>query len=113
MGNDKAGTSLHKIVHCLLDEKFRSGVDRTGCFVENQNFRIRQNSPCNGQQLLLSLRYVAGFFVENHLITVWQGLDKVVYVSRFGRFNDLLVGCVKMSIADIFHNRPIEQPRIL
>ena len=64
MGDDKAGAALHQIVHGLLNEQLRTRIHRAGGFIQNQDGRIRQNRPGNGQQLFLSLRNIAGFLVD-------------------------------------------------
>ena len=52
---NEAGAPFHQIVHSLLNQYFRTCIDRTGSFIQNQNLGIRENCTRNGQKLFLPL----------------------------------------------------------
>ena len=54
VGNDQGGTAHSQIVKGPLDLGFRHRVQCGGGFVQNQNGRILQENPGNGNALLLT-----------------------------------------------------------
>lgn len=68
MGNDKAGSALHQVIHGLLDLHLGSGIYGRCGLIQDQDLIVRQDRPCNGEQLLLALGNVAGLLIQNHLI---------------------------------------------
>ena len=68
--DDQTGAVLHQRYHRLLDVHFGSGVNGGGCFVQNQNLRIRQYRTGNGQKLALTLTQIAAAFGENRFVAV-------------------------------------------
>ena len=55
VGNDKTGSALHEVIHCLLNQNFCTGIHRGGRLVQNHDPIVRQNGTGNGEQLFLSL----------------------------------------------------------
>ncbi len=88
VGNDKAGPTFHQSTHGLLYQEFQPGINRGGCFIQNQNLRVSQEGPSNGQKLLLTQGDVAGFLIHFHIVATWQGADKVVNIGCLGCGND-------------------------
>ena len=78
--NDKGSPSFGQAVHGVLYQNLRPGIHGAGGFIQDQDLRIRQDGPGNGQELLLSLGYIAGFLIQFHIIPARQGLH------RAGRF---------------------------
>ena len=66
VGNDKAGSAFHQMIHSLLDLLFRPGIHGAGCFVQNHDFIVRQNSAGNGEKLLLALGPVSYTHLRAH-----------------------------------------------
>ena len=54
MGDDDSGASLHQPFKCLLDQVFGLGIHGGCSFIHNQDGRVLQDRPCNGQALLLT-----------------------------------------------------------
>jgi hypothetical protein len=71
-----------------------SGVDRAGRLVQDQQRRICQERPSDGDQLLLTGTDVAGFLVENRVVAVRQGVHEPINIGRLGGSVDLFFGCV-------------------
>ena len=113
VGYDKAGPSLHQIVHCFLNPGLCPCIHGTGCLIQNQYPVVRKDGACNGQQLTLSLGYIAGIFIQFHLIPARQCLDKPVCMGCFCRLHHFLVRGIQSAVTDIFHNCPLEKPCIL
>ena len=111
--NNKTRTAFHQAVHGGLDALLGAGIDAGCCFVQNQNAIVGQNRTGDGQQLLLALADVGRVLVQLHLVAAGQRADKVVSVRGLGGGNDLLVGGIQAAIADVLHDRALEQPGIL
>ena len=113
MGDDKTGPSFHQCIHRLLDAGFGSRIYGTGGFVQDHDLVVCQDRPGDGQKLFLPLRYVAGFFVQLHLIAARKRLNEMMCVSRLCRFDDFFVCGIQSSVADVFHDRALEEPSVL
>ena len=55
VGDNKAGSALHQVIHGLLDLHLGSGIYGRCGLIQDQNLIVRQDRPCNGEQLLLAL----------------------------------------------------------
>jgi hypothetical protein len=55
MGNQDRGPIHHDGLQCILDDLLGLGIDARGCFVENQDLRIRCQDPSESQELALAL----------------------------------------------------------
>ena len=80
--NDKSRPALHEPVHTLLHQRFRSGIDGGGRFVQNQDGRIGDRRPRNREQLALPLAEVGAIPGQHRLIAVRQPADKPVRVGK-------------------------------
>ena len=113
VGDHERGSALHQFVHRFLDQDFRTRIDRTGGFVQNQDGGVCQNCTCNCEQLFLTSRDVAGILVEHHVIAAWQCACEVIGVCQIcGAFN-LFICSILATIANVFTDGAIEQPGIL
>ena len=54
MRDHKRGSSLHQSFKGFLDQPFRFGVERRGGFIEQQDARVFENRPGNGNPLPLA-----------------------------------------------------------
>ena len=113
MGDDKAGSALHQVIHCLLNLLLCPGIHGGGRLVQNHDLIVRQNGTGNGEQLLLSLGNIAGVLVQLHLITAGELANEAVRMGSLCRCNDLFVCGVQSAVTDVLHNRPLKQPRVL
>ena len=108
----KARTPHGQRVHGLLNQLFRTRIDRRGGLVENQNRRILNHGSRNGEQLLLTLRK-RGLVVKHCVIAIRQRHDVVMQTHGLACVLDLLVGDVRLRIRDVFTHCSMEHPRIL
>lgn len=77
-------------------------VHVAGGFVENQDGRIGQHRPGDGQQLLLSLAQVTAFGAEHGFVVMGQLAHEGVVVGQPGRSLHFLVGGVQPAVTDVF-----------
>ena len=113
MGDDEACAAFHQVIHSFLYQDFCPGVNGTGRFIEDQDFRISQDRSGDGQELLLSLGDVACLLIEFHIVASGQRLDKPMYMSRLCRLDHFLIRGVKPPVADVLHDRTVEEPGVL
>ena len=113
VGDYEAGSAFHEVIHGFLDLDFGSGVYGAGSFIEDQNLWISQDGSGDREELLLTLGYVAGFFVENHVVSAWKSLDETMYVGSFGCCYDFFMGGIEFAVFDIIFDASAEQPGIL
>ncbi|MPN10366.1 hypothetical protein SDC9_157661 [bioreactor metagenome] len=104
MRDDEARPAVHQRVHRFLDQHFRPRIDRTRRFIQDHDLRIGKDGARDRQQLLLSLRNVVGFLVQDHVITIRQCPDKVIHLRSFRGSDDFLIRRIQFPVADVFHN---------
>lgn len=83
VGDNKAGSALHQVIHSLLDLHFCSCINGRCGLIQDQYLIICQDRSCNGKQLLLPLRNITGLLIQDHLIAAGLLHDKVVDMGRF------------------------------
>lgn len=54
MSDDKCCPSFHQSLKCFLDQPLRLGVERRGGFIEQQDARVFENRPGDGDALPLA-----------------------------------------------------------
>ena len=113
MCNDKRGSSMHQAIHTILHDLLCTGVNGTGCFIQDQNRRIRNGCPCNGDQLPLSLTQASSVSCQYRIITVWKSSDKSICIDQFCCPDDFFIRCIQFTEPDIFFHRSGKQMCIL
>lgn len=113
VGDHKGRPFSHQTVHALLDVLFRSRIDGARRFIEDQNRRSGHCRPRDIKKLSLALAQIRTVALQNRVIALWKTHDKGMGRCHLRRLNDLLVGGIKPSVPDIFHNRSRKQMRIL
>ena len=99
--------------HRLLDQHLGAGVDRAGRLVEDQDRRVGEERPGDGEQLLLAGADVAALVVDHRVVAVGQRVHEAVDVGRPRRLEDLLLGGVEVAVGDVVADRAAEQPGVL
>ena len=69
MGDDKRRAVFAQRVKCALNSSFGLGVERTGGFIQDQNRRVFQNCPRNGDTLALAARQRRAAFTDHEVVT--------------------------------------------
>ena len=113
VGDHEGGPFCHQTIHALLDVLFCSRIDRTRRFIEDQDRRLGYRRSRDIKKLPLALAQVRAVALKNGVIALWKPHDKGMGRCHLRRLNDLLVGGIKPSVPDIFHNRSRKQMRIL
>src|SRR5215469_3633942 len=111
--DDEAGPALAQRVHRTLDQHFGPGVDRASRLVQDQDGWPGEERARDRDQLPLPHADVGTFFINDRFITIWQGLNKSIYVCRLRRGLDLLTGRRVRPVADVLRDRAAEEPGVL
>ena len=88
MGDDETGAIFHQFVHGFLDQDLCASIDRTGGLIQNQHAWIDHDRTRDGEQLLLALRDVRGFFVQHQVVALRK------------RSHEMAINKVTMDIAE-------------
>jgi len=113
VGDDEARSSLHQVVHRFLDGDLGERVDVACGFVQYEHVWIGQEGPCNGYELLFTVRYVRCLFVDHGVVSIRQGHDEVVRLRHLRSPYDFLLCGVLFSVGYVLPYRAVEQPRVL
>ena len=113
VGDHEGGPFCHQTVHALLDVLFRSRIDGARRFIEDQDRCPGYRCSRDIKKLSLALTQVRAIALKNGVIALWKPHDKGMGRCHLRRLNNLLVGGIKASVPDIFHNRSRKQMRIL
>lgn len=113
VGDHKGGPFCHQTVHALLDMLFRSRIDGARRLIEDQDRRSGHCRSRDIKKLSLALAQIRTVALQNRVIALWKPHDKGMGRCHLRRLNDLLVGGIKPSVADIFHDRSRKQVGIL
>ena len=113
MRDDEGRPALHELLHRLLNQMLRTGIDRGGSLVEDQDRIVREQCTGDGQKLLLALGNIGRFLIQLHLVAAGQGADKAICAGCLRGGDDLLVGGIEPAVADILHDGALEQPGVL
>lgn len=113
VGDHKGGPFCHQTIHALLDVLFRSRIDRTRRFIEDQDRRLGYRRSRDIKKLPLALAQVRAVALKNGVIALWKPHDKGMGRCHLRCLNDLLVCGIKPSVADILHDRSRKQVGVL
>ena len=113
VGDHEGGPFCHQTIHALLDVFFRSRIDGARRLIEDQDRRLGYRRSRDIKKLSLALTQVRAIALQNRVIALWKTHDKGMGRCHLRRLNDLLVGGIKPSVADILHDRSRKQVGIL
>ncbi len=109
MGNDDHGAVLLDRVDRGLDLFRGDGVQRRRGLVQEDDGRVLEEHPRDGDALLLASGQVGGGRVE----ALRQGRDLVVDAGLARRLIHLFQGGVRLSVPDVLHDRSVEDMVLL
>ena len=110
---DEGGAPGREPVDRLLDYRFVFGVDRGQCLVEDQNWRVAQESAGDRQPLALAARQHDSALADHRLITLRQQRDEFVGVGVAGGGLDLVLVGVGLAEPQIVLDGAVEQIGVL
>ncbi len=104
VGDDDHRAALLDGVERVLDLLGGNGVEGGGGLVEEDDGRVFEEKPGNGNALLLPARQLLSI----GLILLGQGHNLVVEVSLLGGSLYLVQGCLEVAVADVFLDATLE-----
>ena len=113
VGDHEGRPLCHQRIHALLDMLFRSRIDGARRFIEDQDRRSGHCRSRDIKKLSLALAQVRAVALQNRVIALGKPHDKGMGRCHLRCLNDLLVGGIKPSVPDIFHDRSRKQVGIL
>ena len=113
VGDHKAGPPLHQLFHGLANLHFGAGIHAGSGLVQDNDGRVAEEHPGDGEKLALSGGKVCRLVVQHSVIALRHGADKVVHLGRFGSRDDFLPGGVRLAVGDIFSHCAGKQPGVL
>ena len=113
VGDDQGRAVLGDLVQALLDFALGLGVERRGRLVEHQDRRTFENSPADGDALLLAARELEPALADRGIVAVGQRLDEIVNARHPGGTLDLVPGRPGIAVGKIVEDRVVEQHGVL
>lgn len=92
---------------------FGLGVEPKRSLHPNDDFRVVQNSACDGHTLTLAAREVIAALTDHRVVAVRQARDEFVAVSDLGGSHHVFKGRFGLSIADVVKHRAVKKERLL
>lgn len=111
--HDNHGAALGDFAQILPQDRFAVGVQRTGGFIQDQEFRIGDQSTGDRQALLLAAGKVGGIFLQHGFEPARQPLDELFGAGDARDLDDLLDAGIGPGGCDIVADRTAEQKIIL
>ena len=113
MGDEEAGSALHKFGEGLVDFHFAVGVDLAHGFIENENLGVFENCPCDNDSLELSAREAGIVFSNESIVSFGQFFDELMRVCFFRSGYNFFRCGVRTSVANVCHNGVVEGDDVL
>src|SRR5215217_2214831 len=113
VGDDQAGPALQGGGQRLLDVDLGLGVEVGGGLVEDDDGRVGQQQPGDGQALLLAAGQPVAALPDHRLPALGQALDQVQDPGGATGVLDLLQGRVRPGVAQVGQDGVVEQVRVL
>ena len=113
MGHRDDGAAMCQPIQRLLHRLLGFRIECRGGFIEQQDRRIAQEGPRDGESLALAAGKLQPALADQRIIALRQPADEAIGFRRFRRGPHFRIGRVRTAIADIFHHRALEQLHIL
>jgi hypothetical protein len=108
-----ASTSFEQLTQRRLDQGLRASIYVTRCLVQDEDARVGQYRPGEGEELALALAQGSAALSQTGVVALWQGRDEVMSADGAGGVFDLLPGSVYLAVADVLCDSPSEEERFL
>lgn len=113
MGDDKRGTPRHQRLQALHDARFGQHIQGGGRLIEDEDGRITEQCPGNGDAELFAGREGGAAFANDGVEALRQALEEVVELGERGSPLDLLHGGFWPAIGDVVAHAGWEDQRRL
>src|SRR4029453_11589181 len=106
------GPAAHQPIQCLPHGLLRFAVEGGGCFVEQEYWCILEEGAGNADALALPWGELHASVADNRCGALRQFVDEVA-IGRGNCFPHVRVGGLRPTIADVLHDRAVEQRDVL
>ena len=113
LGDDQLGGAGDILGEGLTDHRIGLGVHGGGGVIQNENLGLLQQRPGDAQPLLLTTGYVGAALLDVGIVAVRPVHNKLVSAGEFAGVDDLLVGGVGVTPAQIIPDGAGEQHVLL
>ncbi|MND61060.1 hypothetical protein D3C80_523060 [compost metagenome] len=118
VGDGDDGLALHHFIQALLNGHLHFRVQRTGGFVQQQDRRVLQHHPGNGDALALATRQLDAALSHQGVVTavalaVAELADETIGLGAGRSGADLRLGRIGAAIGDVVANRAVQQRGVL
>ena len=104
---DRDGSPVFgQFLQALLDPAFAFIVQGTGCLVQDQDWRILQEHPCDGDTLLLTAGQTGAPLANIGVVSVRKLPDEVMDIGAFRGRDDLIHGSSGPAVGDVIADCP-------
>jgi hypothetical protein len=112
VGDDGGGAPGEQRDQGGLDRQFGDAVEMRGGFVEDEDSRVFEEDPVDGEALLFPSAEAVAPLADQGAVAVREAGDEVVDERRPDRSLDLVVGGVRRGVEQIVPNGGMKQERI-
>ncbi len=113
MGDDEARPPPHQHRETPLDEGFALAVEVARRLVQDQNARVRQDRPRDGQALLLPAAEAHAPLADERAVALLRLADETVGVRGLRRGDDLIGARLAPGVGDVLGDGAVEEKDIL
>ena len=109
LGNHKAGATLHQVIQRILNEHFGLNIYGAGRIVQDQDARVEQQGPCNGDPLLLPAAQGRAALADRRSISFREADNEVMGGSGPCGADHLFVRSIWPAEGDVVPDAPCEE----
>ena len=113
MGDDQHGLALKKTGEGPLDLRLVLHIQRCGGFVQQDDGRVLQERPGDGDPLTLAAGELAAVFADDSSVSLGQLQRELIAVGQPCGRQDLVVRGVLFADADVLQDAVVEQRHVL
>src|ERR1700677_2683711 len=99
--------------HCIQHRRLVRAVERARALVQNKHIRGAHERTRDLQTLRLSARNERRVLPDERVVSLWQTLDKPVYVRAHGCELDVRLREPVRAVCDVLADRRVEEMRVL
>ena len=113
VGDGQGGAAMGQLFKALAHQDLAFVVQCAGGLVQNEDGRVLQEHPRNGDALLLSAGELDTTLTHIGIKAILQGQNELFRPGQTRRFHDLFAGGAGLAVGDVLGHRAAEQIHVL
>src|SRR6266446_4954966 len=101
MGDCDGRAAFHQPLQRSLDQPLAHGIESRGGLVEDEDPRILEEHPGDGDTLLLAARQLVPALADDRVVAIGKLSDSLVDGGGTSRYLELLVGSVRLRVVEV------------